>query len=272
MPTTYAHFRLGEEVEKQVPPAIKDIIKKYQELFWIGVHGPDHMFYYNPIFPNKIGKTGSRIHHEPGRTFFKRAASVIHKNENKEAHLSYIYGYLCHFALDYVCHGYVGEQMENTGLSHYEIEAEYDRRLLIMDGYNNPVSRCVTGHLQPSEKNASVIADFYNEVSVKQVHRSLKGMVFFLNLLRAPTALKRRFVFGAMKVVGMYDKMHGLVMNYEENPLCKETTDEMVRRFPSAVLLATELIIEFEKYLKHGGMLSDVFSYNFESELINKEK
>jgi len=270
MPTTYAHFRLGEEVRKCVSKQAQDIIKQNIELFQIGVHGPDHLFYYNPISPSRIGKIGSRIHDESGRKFFIKAARVIHKSKNKDAHRAYIYGYLCHFAMDYVCHGYVAEQMEKTGLSHYEIEAEYDRRLLIMDGYEQPVFTCVTNHLHPSWQNAEVIADFYEEISVKQIFKSLKGMVFFLNLLRAPTKGKRRFVFGAMKAAGMYKKMHGLVMNYKENPRCMETTDEMVRRFDEAVSLAAKLIVEYECYLKQGGTLSKTFCYNFESEQVEK--
>lgn len=270
MPTTYAHFRLGEEVRKRVSMTAQDSINQNLELFQTGVHGPDHLFYYNPLSPSRIGQIGSRIHDESGRKFFTKAARVIHKSQNKDAHRAYIYGYLCHFALDYVCHGYVGEQMEKTGLSHYEIEAEYDRRLLIMDGYDKPVWVCVTKHLHPSWENAEVIADFYEEVSVKQVYQSLKGMVFFLNLLRAPSKGKRKFVFGAMKAVGIYKKMHGLVMNYEENPQCTETTDEMVRRFEPAVCLAAKLIEEYETYLKQGGTLSETFAYNFESERVEK--
>lgn len=268
MPTTYAHYRLGENVRKRLPEHLQQLISRNEELFHIGVHGPDHMFYYNPVISTKVRKLGSRIHKEPGKKFFVDAAQVIHKCEKKEAHLAFVYGYLCHFAMDYVCHGYVGEQMEEKGLSHYEIEAEYDRRLLTMDGHTNPVTICVTKHLHPSAQNAEVIADFYKEISVKETFNSLKGMVFFLNLLRAPSKMKRRVVHGVMKLAGMYDKMGGLVMNYEENPQCTETTDEMVRRFPVAVELATELIQEYEGYLEHGGKLSDTFSYNFESKYV----
>jgi len=267
MPTTYAHYRLGEEVRRQLPEELQKRIRQNLELFHIGVHGPDHMFYYNPLCHNKVGELGTLIHEEAGKKFFSNAARIIHKSDKKTAHQAYIYGYLCHFALDYVCHGYVGEQMEKEGLSHYEIEAEYDRRLLLMDGHANPVEICVTKHLSPVITNAEVIADFYEGVSVVQVLRSLKGMVFFLNLLRAPSLKKRKLVFGAMKAAGMYQKMSGLVMNYEENPLCTATTDEMVRRFPVAVELAAELIVEYERYLQQGGTLSETFSYNFESQM-----
>ena len=248
--------------------SVQKIINDNQELFHFGVHGPDHFFYYNPLMKTAVGKIGSIIHEEPAKKFFTRAARMIHGCNDKEAHLAYAYGYLCHFAMDYVCHGYIGEQMEEKGLSHYEIEAEYDRRLLVMDGYDNPVQICVTGHMQPSMYNARVIADFYEGVSVKQIYKSLKGMLLYLNILRAPKKCLRSLLFMGMKLVGMYKKMGGLVMNYKENPKCSETTDELVRRFDEAVELAVPLITEYEKYVKQGGVLSDTFCYNFESERI----
>lgn len=268
MPTTYAHYRFGETVRKQLPESIQKIICENEELFHFGVHGPDHFFYYNPLKKTRVGMIGSRIHEEPAKKFFTRSARMIHKCGDKDAHLSYMYGYLCHFAMDYVCHGYIGEQMEEKGLTHYEIEAEYDRRLLVMDGHDNPVQVCVTNHLHPSPDNARIIADFYDGVSTKQVYRSLKGMLFYLNLLRAPGKVMRKLLFFGMKMAGMYDSMGGLVMNYEEDPGCSATTDELVKRFEDSLKVAIPLITEYERYLKQGGALPDTFCYNFESEKI----
>lgn len=265
MPTTYAHYRLGESVREHLPDTVRDIINNNPELFHIGVHGPDHFFYYNPFLKTKVGLIGTQIHEEPAKKFFTRAARVIHKCGNKEAHMAYVYGYLCHFAMDYVCHGYIGEQMEEKDLSHYTIEAEYDRRLLVMDGYDKPVTVCVTNHLNPSMENACIISDFYQGVSAKQVRRSLKGMLLFLNLLRAPRKVFRNLLFLGMKIAGMYRSMGGLVMNYTEDAKCSETTDELVRRFDEAVELAGCLITEYEKYITQGGALPDTFCYNFES-------
>ena len=268
MPTTYAHYRLGEAVRKQLPESVQNIINSNQELFHFGVHGPDHFFYYNPLKKTSVGMIGSKIHEEPGRKFFTCAAQTIHKCSDKDAHLAYVYGYLCHFAMDYECHGYIGEQMEEKGLSHYEIEAEYDRRLLVTDGYDKPVKVCTTEHLQPSMENARIITDFYKEVTVKQIYKSLKGMLLYLNILRAPDKFLRKIVYGGMKIAGIYKEMSGLVMNYEENPKCSETTDELVRRFDCAVETAVGNIVEYERFLVQGGALSETFCYNFESEKV----
>ena len=45
MPSTYAHYRLGQQVINSVPKWKKNIIEKNKELFNIGLHGtghPDH--------------------------------------------------------------------------------------------------------------------------------------------------------------------------------------------------------------------------------------
>lgn len=265
MPTTYAHYRLGNEVAKRLPSSAKETVLANRGLFDIGVHGPDIFFYHNPIIKSDIVCMGEQMHHESGGKFFKRAAAVVRKNDNKEAHKAYLYGFLCHFAMDVTCHGYIGEMIEKTGIGHFEIEAEYDRELLQKDGYE-AVSKCLTGHLHATNEHAAVIADFWKEVSVKQTKQTLKRMIFFLNVLRAPSHVKRGFLFGLMKLAGFYEPLHGLVINYKENPACKESTKWLMEHFDTAVELAVELITEYEGYLQSGGSLSDTFSYDFESE------
>lgn len=265
MPTTYAHYRLGDAVAKHLPASAKETVAAHRGLFDIGVHGPDIFFYHNPILKSDLVRLGEQMHHEAGKAFFSRAAAVVRKNDNKEAHKAYLYGFICHFAMDVTCHGYIGKMIEKTGIGHFEIEAEYDRELLERDGYE-AVSKCLTGHLHATKKHASVISDFWKEVSEKQTKQTLTRMIFFLNVLRAPSRLKRAVLFGVMKLAGFYEPLHGLVINYKENPLCRESTDWLMEHFDVAVSLAVDLITEYEKYLQAGGILSETFSYDFESE------
>ena len=45
MPTTYAHFRFGNDVLKVLPDEMKKTINKNIELYNIGLHGPDILIY-----------------------------------------------------------------------------------------------------------------------------------------------------------------------------------------------------------------------------------
>lgn len=41
MPSTYAHYRMGQEVRNAINGNEKVIVEKYLDLFNIGLHGPD---------------------------------------------------------------------------------------------------------------------------------------------------------------------------------------------------------------------------------------
>lgn len=265
MPTTYAHYRMGAKVIETLPERAKETVLQHRELFDIGVHGPDIFFYHNPIMQSSPVKLGIAMHHEAAEEFFKRAAAIVRKNSSKEAHKAYLYGFLCHFALDVTCHGYIGEYIERSGVGHYEIEAEFDRELLEKDGYT-AISKRLTGHLHATKENATVISDFWDEISTRQVEQTIGRMIFFLNVLCAPSRVKRGIIFALMKLAGVYNSMHGLVINYEENEACRESTDWLMEHFDEATKLAVRLITEYEKYIQTGGSLSEKFSYDFESE------
>ena len=160
MPSTYAHYRMGQEVIKQVSVPAHDIIMKHKQLYDIGLHGPDILFYYHPLVTNPVNAIGYGLHERSGKYFFGKAAEIIETASDKEAALAYIYGFICHFALDSTCHGYIDEKIVQSGVSHTEIEVEFDRSLMIEDG-KDPVRQDLTKHIVPSMENASVIAQFF---------------------------------------------------------------------------------------------------------------
>lgn len=96
MPSTYAHYRMGQEVIKQVSSPARDIIMKHKQLYDIGLHGPDILFYYHPLVTNPVNAIGYGLHERSGKYFFGKAAEIIETASDKEAALAYIYGFICH--------------------------------------------------------------------------------------------------------------------------------------------------------------------------------
>lgn len=91
MPGTYAHYAFGKKVLAQVDDEIKNIILKNMDLFFIGLHGPDILFYYKPlIYNNPTSKLGHNIHNENSNIFFEKARSII-KNPIIKKNLYLIY-------------------------------------------------------------------------------------------------------------------------------------------------------------------------------------
>lgn len=75
MPATYAHYRFGLAVLERLPEAQRSVIASEPDLFMIGLHGPDILFFYHPLFPvNRVIRLGRQLHRAPGLPFFRRAA------------------------------------------------------------------------------------------------------------------------------------------------------------------------------------------------------
>ncbi len=264
MPSTYAHYRMGKEAAGELTGEAWHTISMYRQLYLIGLHGPDILFYYMPLKSNTINEIGYGMHGRPGVEFFEHAVKVIENKDNKLPYLAYMYGVMCHFALDVTCHGYIDEKINESGVTHAEIEVEFDRMLMEKDGLD-PVRHSLTDHIVPSMRNARVISCFYEGTTPEQVRIALEGMIKYNKLLLAPSKPKRMFVNGILKLSGNYKEMHGLVVSYEPNPLCEDSNKKLMSLYQKAEKLAVQLINEYSE-------LDDwnpIYQYTFGSKLID---
>ena len=262
MPTTYAHYRFGKEVISALPRPLRSSIENHRELFDIGVHGPDILFYYHPLRKNRVSGQGFGLHEEMADRFFLHAAEVIRGAEDPAAARAYIYGFICHFVLDSECHPYVEKMIHESGISHSEIEMEFDR-LLLKEDYINPVRHLGTKHIHPTAENAAVIAPFFRELTPETAEKSLKWMILCHRMLLAPGSLKRKFLFAGMKLTGNYEGMHGMVMSLEPNPECRGYCQILTRLYAGAVPAAAGLILQYQKVLFEGAEMSERFRRTF---------
>lgn len=270
MPSTYAHYRMGQGVRKSLHGQERNIIEKYPELYLIGLHGPDLFFYYKPLSPHPVNQIGYGLHRRSGKEFFEYGAEVIRKQKDKEPYLAYLYGVINHFAMDVTCHGYVNKKIRESGISHAEIEAEFDRELMVRDG-KNPVRHSLTGHIHPTIFNAEVISAFYG-ISGQEVLHALRGMIFYSRVLLAPGRVKRGMVSFMLKVSGNYREMHGMMINREKNPACADSTMVLMKLYGDAGKLAVRLVKEYAGFLAEKKPLDPVYSRNFEGENVGGEK
>lgn len=267
MPSTYAHYRMGQEVRADVGECEKHVIEHALELFNIGLHGPDILFYYKPLKSNPVNRIGYGMHERSGQEFFERAAQVIRAHPGEDAYLAYLYGFLCHFALDTTCHGYIDEKIESSGVSHAEIEVEFDRMLMLTDGYD-PVRHHLTGHIVPSLENARIIREFFKGVTAEEVQKALAGMIKNNELLLAPSAAKRILIKLLLALSGNYKEMHGLMVNITPNPKCVDSNEKLYSLYCQAEKTAVRLIEEYGDFMKGAGKRDPIYRYSFGSKLI----
>lgn len=262
MPSTYAHYKFGKTVLEQYPAPLAKIVREHRQLYNIGLHGPDILFYYRALTNNPVNAVGFGMHAKSAREFFAPAKQAYAAAEDKGAALAYLLGFVCHFALDSACHGYIENKIAVSGVTHTEIESEFDRSLLLQDG-REPLSAKLTYHIVPSEKNARVIAPFFAGVSAKQVQKALRSMLFYNGLLRAPHQPKRGFVRLCLRLTGNFKEMHGMMLAKQPISACEDSCLRLSKLMDKAVVRCVLLSENVAAYVKGEEELLPEFNKTF---------
>ena len=247
MPATYAHGIFGENVLNTLDERTRGLIQKYRNLYDIGCSGPDILFFYRPLKSNPIRQLGNAMHNVPARDFFMKARTLIRTSSDPEAALVYVLGFINHFVLDSECHPMVGKAVLETGVTHSEIESELDALLMREDGLD-PIRTRACDRIVFTAKDCEIIAPFFGLTS-SEIKESINTMKLFLNFFVAPSEVKRKLIFWAMKKVNMYDHYHGLVFNREVNPVSAPTCAWLREHMDIAIEASVRMINEYQRTL-----------------------
>ena len=244
MPSTYAHYRFGQDVLKALPDQYKKVLLQEADLFNIGLHGPDLLFYYKPFSHHPLHAEGGRMHRLTGRQYFTEAGKIYLNRGPRKADYAYLCGFLCHFALDRACHGYINALADRGEVSHAEIESELDRILLKEDGAD-PVRRNLAAHIHASRRAARVISAYFPGASEKEILRGIRSLWEFNLLLTLPGHLGYRRVDRLLQKLPSYSFIHGHMINLDPNPLCDRSNSDLRQKYEGAVSDAVLLIRSF---------------------------
>lgn len=246
MPSTYAHERFGNLVYDHLPENLQEKISEEQDLYHIGLQGPDILFYCDPFGINGTAEAGRLMHKMSGRMFFARETDLLERQNGsiREAGEVYMYGMLCHYVLDSACHGFINRYARELGVSHGVIEGEFDRSLIAEEG-RVPVEEDMTANFHPSKRSDEVISIFYPAQGLKIISKSTKRFKFFHRVLRCPGSLKRNFLYTGLKVIKQYDALRGHITSEKPVPECAESCLHLRKILVESVPEAVRLIKVF---------------------------
>lgn len=263
MPAVYAHDRFGRKVFECMEGELAEIIENHYPQFQIGLQGPDIFFFCRP-WCGIVNRYGNHLHDISAYPFFQHGRKVVREKGRRSGEYAYLLGFICHFILDSECHPYVEAMIEETGVRHLEIEEEFEKLLLRMDG-EDALAYPVADLIPTDEETAAVIAPFYAEgITPGIVRRSLKDMKLLKRIFTAPGFFKHGIVNTLLKLSGHYASVKGLLHQKTDNPACRESNEGLLRRFEDAVELAAEMMEEFDDSLFSRKPLNRRFDRNFE--------
>lgn len=260
MPATYAHYRFGAQMLRQMPGDLSRTAKRYRRLFDVGLHGPDLFFFYRPVFSTKVGRLGHKFHMQTGREFFGRVCRNL-RLEPSEAGQVYMYGVLCHYVLDACCHPLVVQADWEGPVSHSRIEAEFDRFLMEQDGINPPKEMRLTKHMTLTEPECGIVARFYPGTDKTVIRDSLRGMVTIRKILEMPEGPVRDALTKTMSVGSQ--TFRDMIVNSLPDPQCADLNQQLFDRYRQAAGVFPEMLLKLSAHLTYNAPLGEEFHPNF---------
>lgn len=260
MSGNYAHYRIGAALLSAFPADSRRSIQRFRRLFDAGLHGPDIFFYHSPLVPTSVGTLGSKYHSQSGREFFMRGCRIA-RLEKSEAAQAYVYGVLCHYALDSLFQPFIQEQAKIIGATPSEIETEFDRFLLKKDGKIPPESQNISKHLQLTPGECETVAKFYPPVTSRQVQRCLKSMTAHMKLLATPDGTRRKILQKGMQLFGPH--VAGMLMTVGPNEKCTQLNPELMKLYKQAMVDFPELLNQVQSHLTYNAVLGEEFTKIF---------
>ena len=261
MPNYYAHLQFGERVLRALPGPLARTLEGERTAFDIGCYGPDPLFFYQPMKDNPVRQLGLGMHKEPVRPVAERLLRAVEEGRPQAG--GYAAGFLCHFALDAACHGYIEERAAVGPATHSGMEAEFDRLLLERSGVN-PLRETPMPGGEPGVLLLGTAASVYPGLTPDQFRSGLANFrrMSRLQTLAAGTRLRRAVDAVSRRAPGAPD-YHGIVLGRVPTAECAVSSTILCRLLEEAVEPAAEEIAGFFRAAAEGGTLSHWFDRDF---------
>lgn len=257
MPTTYAHYRFGAAMLGQMPADVSRTVKRHRRLYDVGLHGPDLFFFYKPMLDTRIGKMGSKFHRQTGREFFSRVCRNLRMEPSEEGQ-AYLYGVLCHYALDSQCHPLIIKRSQEGIASHSSIETEFDRFLLETDGKTPPDHMRLTKHMTLTARECAVAARFYPGAEAKHIRESLKTMAYVRKALELPQGAVRSAVIKTASAAS--ETFRDMVITSQPDQRCEALNSPLLDAYTQAAQRFPQMLRQIGSLLTYNAPLGEDFA------------
>ena len=257
MPAPYTHDRFGSDLLNTLPADIRRTVTRFPQLFRVGLQGPDIFFYYHPAFKTAIGAIGPAAHKQSGTEFFTNAAKVA----DTEAGQAYLWGLLAHYALDSVCHPYVHQQKRENGLIHMQLESEFERYLLALDGVSSPETYHRGHRMKLTRGECVTVAAFFPPAEPGHIHWIMKNAWFFQWLFARPKGPVRSLVLRVLKIIGN-NRIYLVVPNRAE-PKFRAVNPQLMELYNQSLRHYGILLEQLTAHMQTGAALGSEFEPDF---------
>lgn len=185
MPNVLTHGLMALKAKEHVSASqIQQAISKHRDVYLFGSNGPDFLFYYN-VWPwldqkeaDRVSEHGTIMHKEKINEFIDTMIAIAKKQTNNQARnimISFIAGYLCHWALDSVAHPFVfyrsGNMNGKRKYDHYRYESMIDSKMVV-EVYQEKLSKYPSKKFLSMNKTSERVVSFLVSHAHQRVYDS----------------------------------------------------------------------------------------------------
>lgn len=237
MAGTVTHTYFSKDVYKKLDKKSKENIKGFEGSFELFNQGHDIFFFDSNI---KIRKLGKYFHKHNTQNFFINIVKYIKENnlENNKEIISYLYGYICHYALDTTIHpyitfkgGYYNKKNKSTlkyNSKHSDIESYIDAYMIKSHENIEPNKLNIKKFCFNNKKLSSELIDLINYVFEETYNcknigykykRSIKYMKFLYGIFRNDKhGIKKKIYISIDKIIPKSSKkLYPVSLKYNLN-------------------------------------------------------
>ena len=252
MPFHYAYYRFGNQVLPGLPPQLQRTVRRFRQLYDMGLHGPEIFLYPTPLRAAAAVSVQKKYRGQTGKMFFEHVGRMIRLHPTEGA-VAYLHGLLAYYALHSLTTPYLTRQPASRAV----VETEFDRYLLELDGKGPAHLYDRSGHIRLTPGECGTVATFYSPATSGLVESCTKTMAERIRALTLPQGMRRDLLEKTLP------ENSGLLMPLRPTTAGRKWDADLDRLFEMAVARYTVLVDQMQAYLRRGTPLGPDFSAEF---------
>lgn len=253
MPANYTLHRFGAEALRRLPERQQRPIQRFRRLYNGGTHGADLFFYFRPMVQTNVRELYNTYHAMTGREFFTQACEILKQNPS-EGGTACLYGLLANYCLN----TQLSALFRAESLSRTELEVEFDRYLLCLDGKTPAHTQDISASFKLTRGECVTLSLFFPPATAGNVLSAYRSMVFWTRRLAAKKRTFADFLLNATR--GDFRQQR---MPDHANHKCLHLDGPMADCYARALEIYPEMARQLTQYREQGIPLGADFDAPF---------
>lgn len=133
MPLFYTHIRFANQCINLLQPEYQNIIENNLVYYLYGAQGPNIFKYHSPLTNRQYAELSNTFHNSSIVNTLKKVKSEFNNNKDRDAILSYIFGYITHYILDSYTYSYLNISSNTIKVNIDTLKSEIDKYYINRD-------------------------------------------------------------------------------------------------------------------------------------------